>query len=68
VQAADSLGGPWTELAQSVDDTPMTARHGGVAVTETGTGATRGVAVRELFPLGDPAHPRRFMRVKTSWP
>ena len=68
VQAADSLDGPWTELAQSVDGSPMTALHGGVAVTETGTGATRSVAVRDLIAPGDPAHPQRFMRVKASCP
>ena len=57
VQAADSLDGPWTDLAQSVDGAPFIALQGGVAFTETGTGATRGVAVRDLFSLGDPAHP-----------
>jgi hypothetical protein len=68
VQGTDTLGGPWADLAQSVSGGPMTALVGGVTVTETGTGATRGVEVRDLYLTGDPAHPQRFMRVKVTKP
>jgi hypothetical protein len=68
VQAADTLDGSWTDLAQSVNGAPITALVGGVSITEMGSGATRSVEVRDVYPLGDPAHPRRFMRVKAIGP
>jgi hypothetical protein len=68
VQAADALDGSWTDFAQSVNGAPTTALIVGVAVTETGSGATRSVEVRDIHPIGDPAHPRRFMRVKAIGP
>ena len=46
----------------------MTALTGGVAVKETGAGAKQSVEVRDIFLIGDPAHPRRFMRLKATHP
>jgi hypothetical protein len=68
VQAADTLAGPWTDLAQSASGAPTTGLVGGVAVTESGTLAHRSVEVRDLHLTTDPAHPRRFMRVKVTSP
>jgi hypothetical protein len=68
VQAADSLDGSWLDLAESVVGGAMTALLSGVVVTETGTGATRSVEVSDPAQAGDPAPPRRFMRVKVSYP
>ena len=68
VQGNDTLADPWTDLAQSVNGGPMTALIGGVTVTDSGAGATRAVEVRDLFLIGDPAHPQRFMRVKVTKP
>jgi len=64
VQASDSLTGAWTDLASSVNGAPMSALVGGVVVSETGTGATRTVEVRDLYLTSDPNHPRRFMRLQ----
>ena len=64
VQAADSLDGSWTDIAHSLNGAPMIALAGGASVFESGTGAIRNVEVRDPYLIGDPAHPRRFMRVK----
>jgi hypothetical protein len=66
VQGADSAAGPWTDLARSTAGAPTSALLGGVTVTETGTGATRSVEVRDLYLLTDPTHPRRFLRVEVQ--
>ena len=66
VQGADSLSGPWTDLAESVNGNVMTLLAAGAVVTETGTGATRNVEVRDAFTLGQASHPRRFLRLKVS--
>lgn len=63
VRGADSPEGPWTDLAQSTGGGPFTAVVGGVTVSETGTGSTRNVEVRDLYDVTDPAHPRRFLRL-----
>ena len=68
VQAADNLAGTWTDLAQSVNGDAMTALVGGVTLAESGAGATRSVQVRDIFPIGDPAHTPRFMRLKAIHP
>jgi hypothetical protein len=57
------LSGPWSDVASST--------AGGVfapalRAAETGTGNTRSVVVTDLYPIGDPAHPKRFMRLKTE--
>ena len=66
VQGADSLSGPWTDLAQSVNGIAMTVLAAGAVVTETGAGTTRSVEVRDAFTLGQASHPRRFLRVEVS--
>jgi len=66
VQGADALSGPWTDLAQSVNGNAMTVLAAGTVVSETGTGATRNVEVRDAFTLGQASHPRRFLRVKVG--
>lgn len=63
VRGADSLGGPWTDLAQSSADGPMAALVGGVTVTESNSGPVRTVEVRDLYLVTDPAHPRRFLKI-----
>ncbi len=68
VQGTDSLTGAWTDLARSTSGAAMAALVGGVTVTETGTGATRSVEVRDLYTLSDPAHPQRFLRLKVVLP
>ena len=66
VQAADALAGPWTDLAQSTGGGAFSVLAAGATVNETGTGATRSVQVRDLYSTGDPAHPRRFLRVRAQ--
>jgi len=68
VQAADALTGPWTDLAQSVHGAATTALMGGVTVAESTAGVHRSVEVRDLYLTTDPAHPRRFMRMKVTSP
>ncbi len=63
VQGGDTPAGPWTNLAHSANGTAFTALLGGIAVSETGTGATRSVEVRDLYLTSDPLHPSRFLRV-----
>jgi hypothetical protein len=66
VQAADSLAGPWTDLAQSAAGAPFVILSVGATAVETGSGTTRGVTVGDLYSMDDPAHPRRFMRLHVS--
>ncbi len=61
-QGGDAPAGPWTDLATSVNGAAFTAQAG--SVTETGTGATRTVQVRDQYLLTDAAHPRRFLRLR----
>jgi hypothetical protein len=68
VQGADSLDGPWTDLARSTAGGPFGALLGGVVAGETGAGALRDVTVRDLFALDDPAHPRRYLRLEVVTP
>jgi hypothetical protein len=68
VQAGGSLSGPWTNLARSSAGAPFTALVGGVGITESGTGATRNVEVRDPHLITDPAHPRRFLRLSVTRP
>ncbi len=68
VQGADAVAGPWTDLASSVHGASTAALLGGVSVTESGTGGTRSVEVRDLYLTTDPAHPRRFLRVRVTKP
>ncbi|MCX6872897.1 MAG: HYR domain-containing protein, partial [Verrucomicrobia bacterium] len=66
VQAADSPAGPWTDLAQSTAGAPFVVLAPGAAAPETGTGDTRNVTVSDLYPVTDPAHPRRFMKLQIT--
>jgi hypothetical protein len=68
VQAADSPGGPWIALASSTGGASFSPLMGGATVSETGTGNSRAVMVGDLWQLGDPAHPRRFMRLQVTRP
>jgi len=63
VQGADTLGGPWTDLAQSVSGGAFTVLASGATVGETGSGDLRSVVVGDVFALTDPLHPRRFLRL-----
>jgi hypothetical protein len=64
VLAADGLAGPWTPIAGSV----LGAETIGPGYY-SGDGAGPGlktVEVRDLYNLDDPAHPRRFLRLRVS--
>ncbi len=63
-QAADSPGGPWSNLARSLNGNPFTLLDAGATITETGTGNTRTVTVIDLYPVNDPAHPVRYLRLQ----
>jgi hypothetical protein len=65
VQGSDDLA-TWTDLASSTGGAAMVALGGGVTVNESGAGALRMVEVRDLYLIGDPAHPRRFLRLKAA--
>jgi subtilisin family serine protease len=64
VQAADSPGGPWTDIARSTGGNAFTALVTGTGIDETGTGDARQVTIT------DPASaaPRRFLRLNVSSP
>ena len=64
VQAADTPAGPWTDLASSTGGAAFTVLAAGATATETGAGTIRLVEVRDIFTTGDPAHPRRFLRLE----
>lgn len=66
VQGADDLAGPWVNLARSSGGNPFDPLLPGVTILEEATGAVRGVEVRDLFPLRDPAHPQRFLRLQLT--
>ena len=66
VQGADAPNGPWTNLAQSTGGNAFAPLQAGVLVSESGTGDQRAVTVSDLYPITDPAHPRRFMRLRVD--
>ena len=66
VVGADSPAGTWTNLARSTGGAAFTVLASGAAATETGTGPTRTVEVRDLFSTTDPAHPFRFLRLQVQ--
>lgn len=68
VQGSDTPAGPWTDLAESVNGGAMTVLASGAEVTEGATVPNRTVEVRDLFLTNDPAHPRRFLRVRVTVP
>ena len=65
-QAADAPVGPWSNLARSINSGTFTLLNAGAAVSETGTGNTRTVTVSDVYPVNDPAHPFRFMRLEVT--
>ena len=68
VQASDSVSGPWIDLARSTAGGAFVIVTAGSVVTETGSGATRSVEVRDLYLITDPAHPMRFLRIGVTRP
>lgn len=66
VQGSDSLTGSWTDLAQSSSGAAFVSLVTGVTASETGAGTPRAVTITDLYQVTDPAHPRRFMRLKTA--
>ena len=62
-QAADDLAGPWTDIAVSVAGAAFAPA---TRATESGTGNSRAVTVTDIYQGTDPAHPRRFMRLKVD--
>ncbi len=65
VQGADALSGPWTVLASSTNGVAFSAT-GGASVTESGSGSTRTVEVRDAYLISDPTHPSRFLRLRVT--
>jgi len=65
VQGSDDLA-TWIDLASSINGAAMTALVAGVTVNETGPGPLRSVEVRDLYAVGDPAHPKRFLRLQST--
>jgi hypothetical protein len=68
VQGADSPGGPWTDLAQSVNGGVFSAIAGGATVSENSGSGGFAVTVGDIYATTDPAHPRRFMRLQVTRP
>jgi RHS repeat-associated protein len=66
IQACDSVGGDWSDLATSVNGSAFAPATGGVSISESGTGNARNVTVCDVYPLNDPAHPQRYMRLKVT--
>jgi len=61
-EAADDMAGPWTVVASSVFGAPMSGA-GYVGGDSAGAGL-KTVEVRDVFNVGDPAHPRRYLRLR----
>jgi hypothetical protein len=66
VQGADSLGGPWLDLARSTNGGGFEALVSGVEISDSGTSPFRDVSVSDRYTMTDMAHPRRFMRLLLS--
>jgi hypothetical protein len=66
VQGADDLNGPWLDLARSTMGQPLDPLTTGVRVLESAAGSLRNVEVRDIFQIGDPAHPQRFLRLRLT--
>ncbi len=54
VKAADSLLGPWADLAQSAQGGAFVILQPGATAPETGGGNTRTVTVTDIFQVSDP--------------
>ena len=68
VQASDSLTGAWTDLAQSVNGANFAVMTLGTTISDSGDYFTRSMGVGDIYPLNDPAHRHRFMRLKVTKP
>lgn len=66
VIAADTLTGPWTEIARSTNGAAFAAIAPGALASESGTGTIRNAQCTDIVLTTDPAHPKRFMRVVAS--
>jgi alpha-L-rhamnosidase len=66
VTGTDDLTGSWTELARSTGGAAFSVITSGATVLESGTGALRNVQVGDVFSTHDPAHPKRFLRLKVE--
>jgi uncharacterized delta-60 repeat protein len=66
VQAADSPAGPWTALARSTAGGAFQVLAPGSTVLESGAGNTRTVTVTDLFPVTDPTHPQRYLKLEVG--
>ncbi len=66
VQAASSPAGPWTDLASSINGAAFTALVGGTTITDSGSGNVRTITVSDIYPMHDPLHPLRFMRLQVK--
>ncbi|BCX47911.1 hypothetical protein HAHE_18190 [Haloferula helveola] len=64
VTVSDGLDGGWTEIARSENGAAFVATDPSALVSETGTGDIRAVEVTDVVTVNDPAHPKRFMRLK----
>jgi hypothetical protein len=62
VQCSDDLG-TWTDLARSTGGGAMVPLLEGVVVSESDIGGQHMVQVHDAISIGDPAHPRRFLRL-----
>ena len=63
-EVADDLAGPWTVVASSVFGAPMSGA-GYVGGDSAGAGLNT-VEVRDVVNVGDPAHPRRYLRLRVK--
>ncbi|MBN8459249.1 MAG: autotransporter-associated beta strand repeat-containing protein [Verrucomicrobia bacterium] len=71
VWSTDNLAaGTWTEIARSAGGAAFTSELNGIptgaTVGETGSGALKTVQVGDPIQQGDPAHPKRFMRLEVK--
>ena len=66
VAAADSLSGPWSDLATSTAAAPFVAVAPGAVAAETGSGNTRQVTVTDSVLVTDPGHSHRFLRLNVT--
>ncbi len=63
IQGANSVDGPWIDLASSESGAPFSSLVDNVTVSESGNGTVR-VQASDFVSIGDPAHPSRFLRLK----
>jgi hypothetical protein len=64
VQAADAVGGPWSEIARSTSGDPFAPTVVGITVAETASGAVRAVEVRDAVRLDQAPSGNRFLRLE----